>query len=250
MSGPLGDFIQRYDPAVVSVDIFDTLLLRGLRPELSRFAVIARNQRRSLARVGCAVEHQALYRERLAAGLRAYDRAREGKGLVEAQFEGIMEDVCRALALPLEAMAVLREVELEYESRAVRMNHRLAARLATVQAEGRRLVLTSDMYLSSTDIADLLQRCGSTLRPDKVYISSDRQRTKRSGTLFDMLVAEEGVRPGNILHIGDHGQSDVSVPAARGLMVGHLPRGRVWRAVGWAARSVVRATLRRRGLVP
>lgn len=250
MAGHPWESLQRVDPAVISVDIFDTLLLRGLRPELSRFAAIARNQRRALAGAGVAVDDQALYRERLAAGLRAYDRARGGKGLVEARFEGIMEDVCRALALPQEVLNILREVELDYESRAVRMNHDLAGRLAAAQAEGRRLVLTSDMYLSSVDIADLLRRVGSSLRPDGIYISSDRQRTKRSGTLFDLLVAEEGVQPGRILHLGDHPHSDVAVPAARGLRVGHLPRGRMWRAVGWAARSVVRADLRRRGLVP
>jgi predicted HAD superfamily hydrolase len=250
MVGHLWDFIRRHDPAVISVDIFDTLLLRGLRPELSRFAVIARKQRRCLASMGVVAEHQALYRERLAAGLRAYDRARAGNGLVEARFEGIMEEVCHALALPLEVVTGLREVELNYESRAVRLNRGLAGCLAAAQAEGRSVVFTSDMYLSSGDIAELLQRAGSVLRPDRVYVSSDRQRTKRSGTLFDMLVAEEGLSPGNILHIGDHGHSDVVVPAARGLRVGHLPRGWVWRTVGGAAKSIVRADLRRRGLAP
>lgn len=250
MAGHPWDYIQRHDPAVISVDIFDTLLLRGLRPELSRFSAISYKQWRYLKRAGHVVDAPALYRERLAAGLRAYDRARTGKGFVEARYADIMADVCRALTLPMEVMPALRDVELDYEGGAVHMNRSLSGVLAAAQAEGRRLVLTSDMYLSSDDIADLLRRAGCLLRPDRVYVSSDCQRTKRAGTLFDMLVAEEGLRPGKILHIGDHSHSDVAAPMARGLIACHLPRGRVWRAVGWAAKSAVRADLRRRGLVP
>lgn len=250
MPDSLAALIRSRDPAVISLDVFDTLLLRGLRPELSRFGAVARAQSSRLRGLGVDVPAEALYRERLAAGRRAYERARAHSGLWEPRYDEIMDEVRTALSLPASTAPVLRSVELDYELGVLRLNDALVAALRTVQADGRRLVLTSDMYLSSDDILDLLHRKGCPLTADATYVSSDRQRTKRAGTLFDLLVAEEGLRPEAILHVGDHPQADVAVPAARGLAVAHLPRGALWRGAHWAARTVVRKHLRWRGLVP
>ena len=57
-----------------------------------------------------------------------------------------------------------------------------------------------------------------------MYVSSERGRTKREGSLWDLVLAEEGVAPDRMLHVGDNPTGDIAMAERRGIRTFHLPK--------------------------
>jgi predicted HAD superfamily hydrolase len=92
--------------------------------------------------------------------------------------------------------------------------------LQSVIEAGKRVVITSDMYLPREFFEHALVAHGVGQLP--LYVSADRNATKRDfGELFDLLAAEQGVAHANILHIGDNPTGDVQRAKEKGLQVHH-----------------------------
>lgn len=77
-----------------------------------------------------------------------------------------------------------------------------------------RVICVSDFYLPSTSLSKLLVEKGVT-SVAKVYSSSDELKTKRSGNLYDLVLATERLSPERLLHIGDREQADVEQALSR-----------------------------------
>ncbi len=231
---------------VVSVDIFDTLLLRGTRPELQRFGDVAAVQAAALREAGLAApDASALYRARLQAHKRAYDAVRAaGRG--EVTLAAVLEAVCRICDLPPEAVPVMARTEVACEKRALRLNRALAA-LLSAPPSPRRIVFASDMYLPGGAVRELVTHAAPAFAGHAIYVSADWGATKRRGDLYARIAAAEGVPPEAILHIGDNRLADVESALAAGVRAWHLPRRALWRAVHHARDRAVRRRLRRRG---
>jgi hypothetical protein len=90
-----------------------------------------------------------------------------------------------------------------------------------IELAGRKpVVITSDMYLPERFFEDLFRLHGLPTVP--MFISSERNATKRDcGELFDMVVRELGVAPGQLLHIGDNALSDIERARERRLATFH-----------------------------
>lgn len=231
---------------VVSFDLFDTLLLRGTRPELQRFGDFARAQHGALMAAGLASPGaEALYRGRLRAHKAAYDRVRHA-AVGEARHADILAELCRLCALPPDGAAILAEAELECERRVLRPNRPLLAVLRQVRAR-RRVVIASDMYLSAAQIGRLIGWIAPDLAGVPLHVSSDAGASKRRGDLFAAVAAAESVTPAALLHVGDDAVHDVAQARAAGCQALHLPRSAPWRAVQAARAAWVRRGLARRG---
>ena len=72
------------------------------------------------------------------------------------------------------------------------------------------------MYLPKSVIQEILQRCNIS-GYTHLYLSSERNRTKRDGFLFHEMLREQGVKPANVLHIGDNVSGDYLSPLRLGL---------------------------------
>lgn len=226
------------DPSIklLSVDIFDTLLLRDTRPELARFGMFARAQDTELRRAGrFSPGAEALYRARLSVHKRAYDAVRAaGRG--EVVHEGLLAEICRRTGMDETMIPVLVAAELACELKMLRPNRSLLHRLAHA---GRPLVLASDMYLSAMALRKLLAELAPGLERHRLYLSSECGLTKRRGDLFPYLIAREAIPAAAILHIGDHPIADCERPQAAGLRAAHVPRGYLWQQLhGWRDRLV------------
>ena len=66
----------------------------------------------------------------------------------------------------------------------------------------KRVIIVSDMYLSSKDLKQVLTRELKTNK-FKLYVSSDFGKRKHTGNLFKYVLQDLNVKPSQILHIGD-----------------------------------------------
>lgn len=238
--------IHQADCPVVSFDLFDTLLLRGTRPELQRFGDFARAQHRALLSAGLnSPGAEALHRARLRTQKAAYDRVRRATA-GEVRHADMLADICRSCGLPPEAAAILAAAELECERRALRPHRALLAVLPRLRAR-HRVVITSDMYLSAAQIGRLIAWIAPELADIPLHVSSDMGASKRRGDLFAAVAAAESVPPAALLHVGDDPVHDVAQALAAGCRALHLPRPLPWRAAHAARAAWVRRGLARRG---
>jgi predicted HAD superfamily hydrolase len=230
---------------LVSVDLFDTLLLRGTRPELVRFHDIAARWHQSLlAQDLNSPGVEALYRCRLIEHKLAYDRIKSQDGQGEVRQEAILESIAKRLELTDAVVPVLTAAEITYETAAVTVNAGLAALLIRLRRE-KPVVFSSDMYLPGHALVGIMAALVPELADLPLYVSSDLGRTKRHGTLFPHLVAVSSLAPQDILHVGDNPVSDVARPRAAGLEAMLLPRSLGWRLLHGLRHKRARIRLKR-----
>ena len=76
------------------------------------------------------------------------------------------------------------------------------------------MVVTSDMYLDEKTIEHILLKTG--IRYSKLFLSCVHYKTKFEGSLFHEVTDWLGVKPSQVLHIGDNARNDVSIPLSLG----------------------------------
>lgn len=219
---------------VVSVDIFDTLLLRAAVPEPEHFRRIAKTWHRRLtdAAAPSVPPPTELARLRLQAQRTAYADTVPVQGCREARHAEILALVCAGAGLPSDWVATLAAAEIDHETRVLRANRRLCGLLAEARGEGKRVIAVSDMYLGGDQLTTLLQRVlAGRVGIDAVYSSADHRVSKSRGPLFDIVTAQEGVAPEAVLHLGDNRRSDIEQGRAKGLETVWLPRARRFHVV-------------------
>lgn len=238
--------------ALVSTDLFDTLLLRTLRSERARIVAGERGFARKLTEQGLQVAESLLIEARLAAQRLAY-RALD---MAEQDGEVALHDIVRRqllmLGLPRTRVEELCEIrlaiELAVEKESLRPNLELAALLRRCRSEGRRIVAISDIGLPTTALEALVTHVHGPDLLDRIYSSADLGLTKRRGELFHAVLAAEGVDPRRTLHVGDDRLADHIVPSTLGLRTLHLPRPKLRRRLSrlHGAASELRRLIRQR----
>lgn len=90
---------------------------------------------------------------------------------------------------------------------------------------GKRVIITSDMFLTSDILLEMLQKNGYDidLQKQKMYVSSDIGLRKLTGNLFKYIIEKENVSPEQILHIGDNKEHDCIMGAENGVQTAWLP---------------------------
>ena len=114
-----------------------------------------------------------------------------------------------------------KEIETELEFAVKRQTGKELYELAC--ALGKDIFIISDMYLEMTDIVNILHRNDYT-GYSKVYLSSEERLLKSTGCLYDLFLSETGYASINVVHIGDNWQSDVIIPADKGIKSFFLPK--------------------------
>lgn len=106
-----------------------------------------------------------------------------------------------------EMAAMLKEKEIEMEIEKCRPRSMLVNLYKSVVESGKKVILISDMYLSSEVIAKMLSKCGIEGH-DALYVSNEWGGDKISGQLF--LKARDDLRMTNCshLHYGDSLRAD------------------------------------------
>lgn len=216
MNRELRTCIDRAD--YISFDLFDTLILRRVMRPTDLFAWV--QEVFQSTRSPLTFDFQS---SRVEAERRARERAWAESKRHEITFDEIYRLLQAMHALESEVIAGLMAVEIALEQAACLRNPSAYDAYRYAVAQGKGVVFTSDMYLPEEVIRQILANAGYA-DEHRLFLSATHGITKSSGHLYDLLISEIGVAPGQVLHIGDNLQSDIEMAAAKGLATYHYAK--------------------------
>jgi FMN phosphatase YigB (HAD superfamily) len=208
-------------PAVVSMDVFDTLLWRMLPSSSVDRLAVERLHDTLRKHLGWTPALEVLWAHRQEFAARREALAREtGEewgiehwlGAVAAEWE---LDLGTLLQWGVDA-------QLYWERRFTRRAPTARAAVAALKAYGVDVVATSDTYLPDHGLKQLLAQ--HSLPIDRVFCSASLGVSKRHGRLFKRVLDDLEVEPSRLVHLGDNFKSDVVRAAASGCRYLWVPR--------------------------
>ncbi len=214
---------------MLTVDLFDTLLLRGVRPETARFKRLAD---RLAGLSDCRdqnVSSTAILEARLQCCRLAYQAAAAVNSTREAKIEDVLKMQVASLALHPDLRNDFLNHELELEAKSLRPNLPLVNLCRQLLQNGLRIAVVSDMYLDVLSLRHLLRHHGLDDFCETVYVSAEYGVSKASGHLFSLVAEREGTSFPAIVHVGDNFRSDFIAPRRKGIGAVWLPRAISWR---------------------
>lgn len=194
---------------VISFDIFDTLVYRLChRPE---------DVFESLGYQLTDLSYSPTMFKALRA--KAEARARE-KARKCGKFEITFDEIYNELPFLYTTRETVMQQEIACEKNVLMLNRHMYDFLKYCRAQGKKIILVSDMYYSKTQIVQFLLHVGIEMHDiDDVFVSSDFNATKYHGQLYEIVIEKFGHQ--KILHIGDNYQSDVISAKRNGLAAIH-----------------------------
>lgn len=213
-------------PVLISVDVFDTLLLRDSTSEIKRFLLIAEEQ---AAYINKKFNRGLTAADLLAARLSGTKISYCASKIVDHCREGSIVDIyrvaARSLCLPSESISDMIRLELDHEVRVLEPNVGLLNMLRKFSARGATCIMISDMYLHAHHIECIVER----LIPDwneifvKIYSSADTTVSKATGKVFPLIVENMGVSTEQWVHMGDALRGDYGSALNHGISAIYLP---------------------------
>ncbi|HZS37914.1 MAG TPA: hypothetical protein VFF06_13850 [Polyangia bacterium] len=202
---------------VLSLDVFDTALLRRVGEPVDVFALVAREYRHR--RGGALVPFDFAARR-----IAAERRAREDVWARHQRGDVTLDEIYAALDAPAGwDAAELKSLELAAERALCAQNPYVHAAYRHAQRRGKRIVFVSDMYLPPEFIAGML-RDGGYDQVELFVSSACGGVCKWDGALYRHVAAALGVAPARMLHLGDNPLSDVVMALREGVGALLYPR--------------------------
>lgn len=180
--------------ALVSFDIFDTLLVRPYIKASHLFL----HMEQSLNIEGFAK----------ARGL-ASKMTRKSSSKEDITLDEIYEN------MP-ESFKPYKEQELLFESKCLKQNPQIYELYKFACQNNKKIAFISDMYLPKEFLIKVLAENGYS-HFDYFYLSGEEGVAKYSGNLFKKFLEDTKINPQEILHIGDHSLSDNKIPKKFGM---------------------------------
>lgn len=184
----------------VSFDIFDTLIKRSVaRPRDAFYYAAQRYNRYSSDTVDPA--------QFCDCRVAAEEEARKC-AMAQNREEVTLEEIYRYLPEAYQEVAQkLLDAELEMEKSCCHADPTMKKVYRWCQKSGKRIFITSDMYLPRQTVEEILQQNGYS--GYTLLLSSDCGVTKRSGNLFTVLLQQDGVEQDALIHVGDNLRGDI-----------------------------------------
>lgn len=199
------EWLMQYD--VISFDIFDTLIFRPFSEPADLFFFL-----------GEKLEILDFKRLRM----QAETEARVQKYKEQKHYEVTLEDIWSRLEKEVgcskeQGMQVEQSLELEF----CYANPFMLQVFGQLQKYGKKIVITSDMYLSKAFLSELLQKNGYE-GYEELYISCEYGKSKADGTLYE-VVKQAFPKAVSAIHVGDNSVSDVKNAKKHGFEVFYYP---------------------------
>ncbi|MFN8587757.1 MAG: hypothetical protein U0704_08120 [Candidatus Eisenbacteria bacterium] len=201
----LARLVESGNYAVLSLDVFDTIVWRAAPRPTDVFFHVAEELRRQGA-LHESSSAESFVRERVNAEMRARRHAPGG----EATLEQIWAEFPRGY-LRRATLETGMHVELECERRVVRVYEPMRALIAHARAHRLKIAFVSDTYFSRRQVRDLVG-----IEPDWLVVSCEHGASKHAG-LHRVLLQKSNVAPERILHAGDNHAADVEGPGRFGI---------------------------------
>ncbi|MBN3063663.1 HAD-IA family hydrolase [Pectobacterium aquaticum] len=180
---------------IVSFDVFDTLLLRPYLEPTDLFLHIEKSEE---APFFCNARIEA---ER--------EARRKRPQREDIFFDDIYEEIDTVFK-------PLKQVELDFEMKVLQQNSEMKQVWDYAKSKNKKIVIASDMYLSTEFIAESLKKNGFS-DYDKIYVSGELGKTKSRGSMYEHIINELEAQPCDIVHIGDNKHSDYTKSKSHGI---------------------------------
>ena len=199
---------------VVSFDIFDTLTSRSVYhpedvfkflPEQPAFAALNLPSSVSIPTRRFKAEHAT------------YASLQLEKGHANATLLEIYQTFCADLGIDPKHAPSLAAAEEEVELILGIENEEGSFLFDQAMDASKPIIFVSDTYHSPQFLARLLTACGYSTEGKEIYSSCHHRLSKADGKLFGVVLKNLKIQPGELLHIGDNGQSDHVIPAKLGV---------------------------------
>lgn len=115
--------------------------------------------------------------------------------------------------------------EIKIESQISTVNHKIVEVMRYCKKSGKKVILISDMYHSCDTLTRILKENGLSkgIAYDEIFVSSEYNKTKYTGELYDEVLKRKGISKKDIIHIGDAKRSDYLIPKIKGIEAIHIP---------------------------
>ena len=209
--------ISKYN--VISFDVFDTLITRLIYNPDDLFILIGKNinlkTNISFIEMRKQAEKQAI-----------------NKLKKDVNIDEIYDEFLELYNLDKKLVNKIKDTEIEYELKLIYPREDMITILENLMNKGKKVILTSDMYLTKDIIVKMLKKCGykEGVHYSEIYVSNDLNKRKDNGTIWPYL--KELYRK-KIVHIGDNNNSDFLLPKKYGLKAVHIssPREQLYNTV-------------------
>ena len=216
MGGHLAAIKAKIDEAqVVSFDIFDTALLRGVEQPVDLFLLLGFE--------GGLLDPHDFAKARIHAERIARQKARDQRGVFEVSLDEIYEGLEAHPSCVPESLPSLLEKERELELRVSRPNPFICEAYQYAVSLKKKVGFISDIYLDRPLIESMLAKGGFD-GYSFLMLSSETGATKALGSLFLKTLAHLDVDPKDLLHIGDNAASDGHKARALGIKTHLIPK--------------------------
>ena len=198
-------FLMQYE--VISFDIFDTLIFRPFSEPTDLFFFL-----------GEKLEILDFKRLRM----QAEAEARVQKYKEEKHYEITLSDIWSRLENEIgvtkeQGMQMEQALEMEF----CYANPFMQQVFTQLREHGKRIVITSDMYLSKAFLSELLQKNGYE-GYEELYVSCEYEKSKADGSLYE-VVKRAYPDTDSMIHVGDNPVSDVKNAKKHGFEVFYYP---------------------------
>jgi predicted HAD superfamily hydrolase len=219
--------LDRFD--VISFDVFDTLLKRRIEPPDLVKEQSAAFLSQYLQTLGIPLTPEDILARRKAIETQLRSQAVEEGFDAECLFAKLAEkliDDCTAAAASAQLKKRIADTfvrqELESERQALCPHPEMAGLFSELLQKNKRVILSSDMYLSADQIRGLLSVNGLPVRDTPLYVSGELKLCKGTGRLFRHWIESENVDPRRAIHIGDNAECDFAAALSAGLNAIHF----------------------------
>lgn len=204
--------LSKYD--YISFDIFDTLIKRNVKSPSDVFRLVEKVYNNNYA-----IDNQDK--------IFNFKQIRE-KALLNAERQYnkkvcSLDEIYECIQIDKAILEQLKQIEIETELEVCVCNYPIAEVFHMLKKKGKKLILISDMYLSSTVLTKMLKKCGIN-EYDFLFVSCEYGCRKTDGTLYQMVCRKIGVEPSQIAHVGDGWKNDIIRAKQNKLKTFHIPR--------------------------
>lgn len=215
-------FCERHNIKVLSLDIFDTLLLRNNKSELTRYYELARLCSKLLDKT---INPEDVLLSRYYGLEYSYRTRPRIQGCTEGDIKQVISSQISTLNIQKKYAPKFLDLEIEYEAENLTLNKGLFKACEILAERGVEIILLSDMYLNTSILMKLMQaKIGSKPKwLNKIFSSSDIVLSKHSGKVFAYIETKLKKSSEQILHIGDNIKSDVKNAKDAGWHAFHYP---------------------------
>ncbi len=204
-------FIEAIDSAkTVSFDIFDTLITRIVPKPDDLFDMAE-------VRLDASLDVKTdfhRYRKAAEATLRL------AKNSGDVSYDEIYEELQKRPESKHYANEA-RHTEEELELRLTIARNQVVRGLNEAIERGKRVILTSDMYLQQKQVERLLEKAG-VKGYHKLYLSSEEGLRKDDVSMWHHLIEHENAKDPSFIHIGDNEHSDLQLPGILDIRTFHI----------------------------